>query len=71
MYQGRFPFNEPKVSKIWKQQQMVQKFSRKIPETVEFPKGEQLSRKFKKFREQSWMEIEDGSYKIHDGRSRP
>ena len=56
MYKGRFPFNEPKVSKIWKQQQMVQKFPRKIPETVEFPKCEQLSRKFKKFGEQSWME---------------
>ena len=35
---------------------MVQKFPRKIPETVEFPKCEQLSRKFKKFGEQSWME---------------
>ena len=56
MYKRRFPFNEPKVSKIWKQQQMVQKFPRKIPETVEFPKCEQLSQKFKKFREQSWME---------------
>ena len=45
---------QPKLLKIWKQQQMVQKFSRKEnPESVEFPKCEPFDRKFKKFREQS------------------
>ena len=36
---------QPKLSKIWKQRQMVQKFPGKVSRNVEFPKCEPLNRK--------------------------
>ena len=42
---------QPKLSKIWKQQQMEQKFPGEVLETVEFAKCEPFKRKFLKFRD--------------------
>ena len=44
-----FRSNQPKLSKIWKQRQMVQPFPEKFPEvleTVEFPKCEPFNQIF-------------------------